>query len=231
MPYDVKKSQKYLARELRRKGFSYGEIQKELAVPKSTLSLWLKRIKLDEAKQVRLQEKRASVARENVQKRILKRKQEIFEIQEQAFKAIKKISKRELWLLGLMLYWKSTQGKQRKIVELTSSNPSHVKLFLRWLQEIGGLENNELAFTIYMKHAEGEKEKSIAYWSRITELPKKYFLHYYYMYTKKKEGEERRKRSYAQSSAFGLLKITVKASSLLSAQISAWIKSIEHELI
>src|SRR3989338_2323069 len=112
MPYNVKRNQKALALNLRRQGLSYVEIQKEISAPKSTLANWIRDVKLTEEQKERLVEKQKSVARENAQKRILKIQELHKAIFDRSVHNIRKISKRELWLLGIMLYGKERWSKK-----------------------------------------------------------------------------------------------------------------------
>lgn len=220
---------KQIATELRKRGSSYSEIENAISIPKSTLAFWLKDIILTEAQKKKLQEKRSRIARENSQKRILKTTQKIEEIKKSSAENIKNISKRELWLMGIMLYWKEgSENDLRKGVKFTSSNPYLIKLFLKWLQEVGKIKNEEIGFDIFVNQDKKDSIKNIvSYWSKITRFPKNNFSHIYYQKNNSKKKRKKRNR-VSKSSDFGFIKIRVRASSMLARQIAGWMKGIEQ---
>ena len=61
-----KKKEKAAAIRLRKKGLSYKEILEQVPVAKSTLSLWLRDIPLDQTQKDRLDEKRLRVSRKTL---------------------------------------------------------------------------------------------------------------------------------------------------------------------
>src|SRR3989338_8954178 len=97
---------KNLAMSLRRGGYSYSEIQKFVSVPKATLSYWFKDIKLSEPQLARLEKKRNEAIQQGAQVRSKRVSDAIEKIEKLSAKDIKDISKRELWLMGIILYWR-----------------------------------------------------------------------------------------------------------------------------
>ncbi len=235
------KFQNSKAIELRKSGLSYSEIQKKLHLPKSTLSLWLRNVELSESQKKRLIDKRSDKAKSNIRKRILKNSELIEEIKTTSSKSIGEISKRELWLMGIILYWRErvSSGNESDIkngVRFTSSDSNLIKLFLKWLQGIGGIKNDEIVFDIFI----GEDKKSsveavkevILYWSKITGFSKEHFLNHIYFQRnlpkrRLQPGHKKRHRGVPKRSQFGFLRIRVRASSLLARQITGWVKGIQ----
>lgn len=232
----VEKYKKNIAVDMRKRGFSYSEIENRLHVPKSTLSWWLKDLPMTDSQTQRLKEKRLQTARANSEKRILKTSRLIEEVKNSSAKDIKKISKRELWLMGIMLYWKErllTENADdlRKGVRFTTSDPYIAKLFLKWLQDIGELKDNEIGFDIFIGKDKDRKDlidEVTDYWSDVTGFPKNYFTHIYFQIQKSKpQGRDRHRRKTQPRSVFGFLRIRVRASSMLARQISGWIRGIQ----
>lgn len=209
---------KGIAIELRQKGFSYSEIKNSINIPKSTIAFWLKGIKLTDEQIKKLKNKRSEVARANSQKRVLKVSKAIEEIKVLSAKDIKEISKKELWLMGIVLYWRERflhghENDLRKGVRFTSSDPSLIKLFLKWLRDVGGIEDKEIYFDIFAgKNQKNSISKIISHWSEVTGFPKSYFSRTYFY--KHKSGD--------------FLRIRVKASSMLARQIAGWIEGIKQ---
>ena len=222
---------KNLAMSLRRGGYSYSEIQKFVSVPKATLSYWFKDIKLSEAQLVRLQKKRNDAIQEGAQIRSKRVNEAIEKIERTSAKDIKDISKRELWLMGVMLYWRE-RGSDRDVkkgVKFTSSDPHLIRLFLKWLMEVGQLGEADVLCDILIEGDKdlpaGRQEKAISYWSEVTSFPQTVFTRVYVQKTKKK-----RKKRETKKAEFGLLRIRVKASSMLARQLSGWIMAIQNKI-
>ncbi len=213
---------KGIAIELRRKGLSYSDIQNSINLPRSTIAYWLKDIELSDEQKEKLKVKRSRVAKANSEKRVARILRETEEIKRSSAKEIGGITKRELWLMGVMLYWRErfllgNDNDLRKGVRFTSSDPELIKLFLKWLQEIGKIEDEEVAFDIFVsKDKKGSIDKIKGHWSSVTGFSKGHFSRVYFY---KSGGSE-----------FGLLRTRVKASSLLARQIAGWIKGVQKSL-
>jgi hypothetical protein len=192
------------------------------------LSYWLRDVKLSKIQREKLDQKRRQAIRAGCEKRIFQTAKKIEEIQKASAADIKKIGKRELWLMGIVLYWRERflhQNKSdlQKGVRFTSSDPKLIKLFLKWLKEAGGLKEDEIEFDIFVSKSKKKKISSIVgYWSEVTKTPSKNFLRVYFQKAKPKAG----KRKTARKTSFGLLRVRVKASSMLARQISGWINGM-----
>ena len=215
---------KNLAVSLRRGGYSYSEIQKFVSVPKATLSYWFKDIKLSEPQLARLQKKRNEAIQQGAQVRSKRVSEAIEKIEKTSAKDIKDISKRELWLMGIMLYWRERVSDRdvKKGVKFTSSDPYLIRLFLKWLMEVGQLGNADVLCDILVDE---NKKEAISYWSEVTGYPQGAFTRIYVQKAKKK-----RKKRKIKKAEFGLLRIRVKASSMLARQLSGWIIAIRDKI-
>ena len=231
MPIDVKKSQKSIAQDLRRKGFSYSEIGRQLALPKSTLSLWLKNLELTIEQKARLIKKRSDTAKKNILERKKYFQTEIETVKSGAKAEIKKISTRELWLIGIMLYGKERwQDKLRQTSKLgvyfTSSDPVHIRIFLKWLRDIGGVRNEELLCDMFLKGG-ADEERIKRHWSDITGLGERYFTR---IYLQKSYPQEVLKQRVRKKNEFGQLRIRVRGSTMLKRQLQGWMQGIEEQI-
>src|SRR3989344_1139688 len=101
----IKESEKTKAIELRKKGFSYVEILKSVPVAKSTLSLWLRSVGLSKKQKQKLTEKKLASMERGWLKWKQKRVDFVEKTKAQARADVKNISARELWLIGVALYW------------------------------------------------------------------------------------------------------------------------------
>lgn len=238
MAQNLKKSIKPAVIKLRKQGFSYSEIQKEVYVPRSTLSLWLKKIKLTEAQLEKLYQKKIRAAREGSNKKITRTLKAIEDIRRTSANDIKNISSRELWLMGTMLYWRErflrkNESDIKKGVRFTSSDPSLIKLFLKWLRKAGRLKKEEIAFDIFLAENQKENLRIVRnYWSNITGFSKSYFPRIYFQkYKTKRRKPGVKRRMIKNKMQFGMLRVRVKASSMLARQISGWIRGVQKILL
>ena len=223
---------KRLSIELRKKGYSYSEIQEFVQVPKSTLGYWLKNLKLTPLQLERVRQKRILGSRRGGEKKNQQTSNAIEKIRSSSAKNISKISKRELWLMGIMLYWRERMRHQheddlRKGVRFTSSDPFLIEFFLEWLIKIGKLKKEELQFDVFIREEQKEEIRHIkTYWANITKTHKDAFTRFYVQKAYKKSGS----RKIKNTARLGLLRVRVKASSMLARQISGWIKGIRERI-
>mgnify|MGYP001569014064 CR=1 FL=1 len=211
---------KGIAVELRKKGLSYSDIQNSINLPRSTIAYWLKDIELSDEQAKKIKAKRSQVAKANIGKRVSRISRETEEIKSSSAKEIGGITKRELWLMGIMLYWRfSNNNDLKKGVSFTTSDTELARLFLKWLQDIGRIKDEELMFDIFTNKDSADKAKN--HWSTVTGFSKDHFSRAYFY----KTGRSKRKKES------GLLRIRVKASSMLARQIAGWIQGVKHRLI
>lgn len=208
----LEKYKQNIAIDMRKRGLSYSEIGTRIHVPKSTLSYWLKKVKLTPEQIKKLNNKRIDIAKANAIKKTSRTLHLIEEIKNSSSRDIKEISKKELWLIGLMLYWKNkNKSDLRKGVHFSSSDPQKILLFLKWLKEVGKIENKEIKFNIFT--ARNKSKEAVNYWSKITRFPKNYFSPIYFQNKKNHD-------------KIGFLRILVIQSSMLARQINGWIEGV-----
>ncbi|OHA12498.1 MAG: hypothetical protein A3J10_01695 [Candidatus Sungbacteria bacterium RIFCSPLOWO2_02_FULL_54_10] len=210
---------------LRRRGFSYAEIKKQFPVSKSTLSAWLKDTKIPETRRRELRRRSIRGLLKEAERKNLRRIAETSIVHSSAMQNIKAISQKELWLMGIVLYWAcGLEESERRTglgVRFSNSDPFIIKLFLEWLLQVGNTRKREITFDLYLHESKRDAhDEIVSYWAKATGFPRAYFSHVYFQKNKLK-----RKRTLAKVH-YGLMRVRVKASSLLSRQISGWIKGI-----
>jgi len=181
----MKSSLKEKVINLRKQGLSYSEILKQIPVAKSTVSLWLRSINLSKKQKQRLTEKKKLSSLRGAQKkkdlRILLTKK----IYDESKKDIKTISKRDLFILGIALYWaegsKEKENHYGSGVRFSNSDPEMIKLFVKWLKDIGNVQRKDIYFDIYLHENSKNNVKNIKkFWSNSTGFPLNYFSHVYF---------------------------------------------------
>lgn len=221
-----KKQKKREIIALRKRGLSYSEIRNQFPVSKSTLSVWLKHIKISEARRRELRHRSIRGLLKGAEQKKTRRIAETSVIHGSAMRDIKTISKKEMWLMGIVLYWAcGLEEKENRTglgVCFSNSDPFIVKFFIQWLTQIGNIKKREMAFDLYLHESqEAMREETISYWARSTGLPRAHFSHIYFQKNKVK------RKKTLQKARYGLARIRVKASSSLSRQISGWIQGIK----
>jgi len=181
---------------------SYGLISGQLGVSKSTLSNWLKDLPYTPNEQVLSRIKRGQGAY-GLRRRQM-RIDEISDLKTQGIFEIGKVSKRDLWMIGLGL-WIGEGSKTMEQIRLVNSDPRVVHLFIYWLREICELEDQNITVAMHL-YPDSDELSSIKYWMNITKLPKKQF--------RKTQIDRRldKKRSKLGKTPHGTLHITVASN-------------------
>lgn len=186
-PRNFMKNNKQLAIEYRLKGHSYNEISKLLGVAKSTLSSWLKSLKLSEEAQLKIQNTYKAgytkgLLKKSKEQTSLAQKQSL-EIRTKSALSIKKLSNADLKLIGVALYWGEGYKKLKTInniqktwhpLSLSNADPKLIKAYVKFLKVICKIPNEKIRCGVRVyKHQ--DSQKIITSWSKITGLPIKNF--------------------------------------------------------
>jgi hypothetical protein len=163
-----------------------------LGVPKATLSDWFSRLELsDKARErikSRVHEKSISALIKRNKLQTYLAEQRARAIRATAKKEIADLSKRELFLIGISLYWaegyKRPKVQNGKIktwhpVSITNSDPFLVKMFLKFLREV--CEVSEGKITANVRIYEHQNENYLLdFWSKLTDISHNRFQKFYY---------------------------------------------------
>ncbi len=127
------------ARELRLEGWTYDRIQVELGCSKSSISLWVRDLPKPERK--RTPEEASAIARRGWEATLRRREEERETTKRTAAEEIGALSERELFLLGVGLYWaegsKDKPYDRRERVVFVNSDPGMIRVFTAWLDLLG----------------------------------------------------------------------------------------------
>ncbi|MFJ3618068.1 hypothetical protein ACIPSH_07915 [Streptomyces iakyrus] len=153
------------ARELRLQGWTYDRIQVELGCSKSSISLWVRDLPKPERK--RTAEEASAIARRGWEATLRLRDEERRRAKKTASQAVGELSARELFLLGVGLYWaegsKDKPYDRRENVCFVNSDPGMIEVFLAWL-DLLGVERERLRFTV-MIHESADVTGAEEYWA------------------------------------------------------------------
>lgn len=211
---------KIKAIQLRKRGFSYNEIKKDIQVSKSTLSYWLKSVSLKAEHRKRLYTKQIDILSRGPKSIKARRAKEVGLIIQRAKNEIKRpISLDSLLLMGTCLYW--AEGSKKKMCEFTNSDPYLILFFVKWLEKIFKVkpENLKARLNIYSQQNEDKIKK---FWSELTGIPTERFG---------KTFVKPLNKGYKKNNLYyGTIRIEVPKSVNLNYNISAWIDSIAESL-
>jgi hypothetical protein len=117
-----------------------------------------------------------------------------------------------LKIAGVMLYW-GEGTKERGNVALSNSDPRIIKLFVRFMRIICGIDPNRLHATIHY-YEDHDPEKLTAFWSEVTKIPVEQFYKPF-LHPRASKG------TYRKPSLHGTISIQY-SDTLLLKQIQAW---------
>lgn len=165
------KSFRERASDLRKRGWSYNVIAQRLGLSKSTLSDWLREIPYAPNQTV-IQRIRAGPAKAAVLKQ-RKRLREIIALKKEGLRDVGRISDRDLFFLGIGLYM-GEGSKLYETVRIINSDPKIVRLAVKWFKRVCGVPLRNFAVVLHI-YPDISGKQAIAYWGRITGIPKSQF--------------------------------------------------------
>ncbi len=211
---------KQKALKLRKQGLSYNEIKKEVDVAKSTLSLWLKIVRLSEKHRRRLYTKQIIYLSRGAQSQKERRAREVDEIIKKAEQEISlPISTETYRLMGAALYW--AEGSKTKMFELTNSDPHLILFVVRWIEFVFKVKSKDLKATlnIYPQQSEIDIKK---FWSNLTGIPLQNF---------RKSYVKPLSKGYKKNNLYyGTIKIMMPRSVDMRYRIFGWTKAVLRDI-
>lgn len=217
----MKNAEREVAIKLRREGKTYAEILRKVPVAKSTLSLWLHSVALAEPQHQRITKKRREAQARGALVRKRDRLEEQFKFLQSGIADVGKLTERELWLVGVALYW-AEGSKQHEHCPSTgiafgNSDPGMLRFFLAWLRA-QGITDTELVYELYLHSSRtAQIENAKQWWTQSLDLPPGSVERVYV-----KRGNPRTKRHNRGDLYHGLLRIKVRSSTALNRRISGW---------
>lgn len=178
--YNMKENEMNAAVELRKQGFSMAEIAKKISVSKGSVSRWVGKVPLTESQKKGLSLRGRS--KESIERRRVARLENgIAERQmtiDIAKGQIKKISEKELWLIGVMLYWAEGGKTNRGVVRFSNSDPEMIKIMMAFFRRVCAVPEEKFRGHIHI-HPHLDHKKAEKYWSDVAGIPQKQFYKTY----------------------------------------------------
>lgn len=214
----MKKVEQQKAIKLRLNGRSLNEISQELGVAKSSVSIWVRNIELTESQVEYLKKK--SFYREAVEKRrssrLLNEQAKRDAVVITARKSINQISKTQLWLIGVMLYW-AEGGKTQRMVRFSNGDPEMIKIMMTFFRRVCAVPESKFRGYIHI-HPHLNYRDAEQYWSSVSGIPLSQF---YKTYRKPNKSSQDKKDSLPQ----GTFDIYIQNSELF-LKIVGWAQGI-----
>lgn len=164
--------------ELRLKGYTYGQIKRELGISKSTLSDWLKNLHLTEE-----QLKKLALNRKNSKDVAVERFRETFRtkrlirlkktLDKQIIKLLP-LTEKELLIAGLFLYW-GEGDKKRGRVSISNTDPKIVKFALYWMLNILKIPKDKIRVNLHL-YKDMDVKDTTKFWSDTLDIPINQFI-------------------------------------------------------
>jgi hypothetical protein len=214
----MKPSSQYRAQELRKAGYSYSYISKETGIGKGTLSYWLAAIPYTPNPETI--ESIGKARAKSGQHKSFQKQRVLQEATELAKKDIGKLSKRDIFMLGLGIYI-GEGTKTNDQVRVVNSDPQVIRASIGWFKKVCGMDNSNFVARIHA-YPDTDDKKALEYWSRELQLPAQCFF--------KPQIDKRTSKSRIKKGKlpFGTLHLTIRSNGkkefgvFLARKITSW---------
>lgn len=209
------------ARALRTKGMSLNEITESLNVPKSTVRYWCRDILLPDSLKRRLIKKQKIGGLIAAEKLRVRRIEETERLLNEGIKEIGHLTSRELFIVGVALYWAEGYRKGNEEFGFTNSDPRMIMLMIRWLQEICGIARERIRLRVCINIVHENRLGDIQrFWSKSTKIHLQQF-------SKPTLIRVDNKKYYANSSNyFGTLRVKILKGTSFRRKVMGWLEGM-----
>lgn len=160
--------------DLRRLGKSYNQIRDILQVNKSTLSGWLKEYPLTNEQKEALKGNIALRIEKYRQTMQRKRENKLSVYYTEAKKLLFPLSKRDLLIAGIFLYWGEGSKTTRGQLVVANTDPTLVQFALLWMTNALEVPKEKINVLVHL-YNDMNIEESLDYWSITLNIPRKQF--------------------------------------------------------
>jgi hypothetical protein len=216
---------------LREKGKTYGDIQKILNLPKSTIAWWAKKARLTNKKRRLILEKsrrkwRKSIIefnRINAKIRSDKARKARDAITLKAKRKINKISKRDLLLIGASLFWAEGSKSNKWHLCFANSDPEIIKVIMKFFREVCLISNEKIKALVHI-YPKSNYKKVLTFWTKITKLSKRNF---WKPQTQISRASKRKRNN--NTLPYGTIHLTA-GDTAITSQVKGWIQGISKKI-
>jgi len=216
---------------LRKKGKTYGEIEKILNLPRGTVVWWGKKVKLTKKEKKIILDKSRKKWRKNIVgfNRINAkiRSDKAREIRDaitlKAKRKIDRISKKDLLVIGTSLFWAEGSKSHRWHLCFANSDSEIIKVMMRFFREICHIPDEKIKALVHIYPGLSYK-KVLTFWTKITKLPKENFWKPQTQISR----ASKRKRD-RNTLPYGTIHLTV-GNTEIASQVKGWIQGISEKI-
>jgi hypothetical protein len=170
----AKRKEKEKAIQLRKLGKSYREIRALLPVSKASLSLWLRDYPLSAKKMRELRDFNAKRIEHYQETRRRQRDIKLAEIYKTEKARILPLSRNELLIAGLFLYWgEGSKSTLSNYVAFSNTDPAMISFFIKWLESLGYKRKKLTVRMHFYKDMDIVKETN--YWAKTLRISNSQF--------------------------------------------------------
>lgn len=221
----AKSEKRIQARQLRKKGQSIKFIARQLDVSKSTVSVWCGDLVLTQTQKDLLIKNAidagckgrmvgAEMNRRKKQDRIDYNKR-------LGIEEIGRLTKRDLLLAGIGLYW--GEGTKKSATALVNSDPNLILFMLRWFRSVMGVRDEMFRPQVFISDIHRPRaQKILAFWSKLLGLPKSQFGNIVFLKRKNKKIYEN------HDSYYGVMALRVRRGTELKYHILGLIEALSN---
>lgn len=194
------------------------EITQILGVAKSSVSIWVRDIEISESQLENLKQKghKRQVIESRRRSRLKNEEQKRQLIIDEATKSIHEISHKELWLIGIMLYW-AEGGKTQRMVRFSNGDPEMIKIMMAFFRQVCQVSESKFRGYIHI-HPHLNHKYAELYWSSISDIPLTQFFKTY----RKPNKSSQNKKDSLPNGVFDIYVLDTK----LFLKISGWARGV-----
>ncbi|MBN2453821.1 MAG: hypothetical protein JXB40_06165 [Candidatus Omnitrophica bacterium] len=170
---------------------------------------------------MKIEEKRLTEYNRFKHEDAVSRKRNIFDA---ALNDINRLSKHDLKLVGIALYWAEGYKTDRaKDVEIVNSDPAMIRLMMKWFREVCNVPEHKFKVRIQI-HDALRTDEGIRFWSLNTGIPLAQFTKPYIKTSPSSKGKAGNRHLH------GVCHIRIADTKLL-AQIKGWIEGLSGAIV
>lgn len=217
----MKLEEKHKAISLRQQGESIKDIANTLQIAPSSASIWVRDVVLTAQQRQRLNRKGHSI--DAIEKRRIVRigrtKQRHQGLMDSAGRMIRNITQRELWLIGVALYWGEGSKTNHGAARVANSDPAVIQIMMRFFREVCKVPEEKFSGDVHtFSHLNAKTAES--YWSGVSGIERSKF---YKTYSKPSIASKNKKDSLP----YGTFQIYVNDTKLFFT-IMGWIERLKR---
>jgi len=149
---------------------SYSQIKAKLGISKSTLSGWLSNMPLSEKRIRELRDFSPMRIERCRNTKLKKREKRLGLVYQNALGDIGKLSKRDLFLAGLFLYWGEGTKTNKYATAFTNTDPIMVRFFIKWITSCFDVRKVDLNILLHL-YRDMDILNITKFWSKELNIP------------------------------------------------------------